>query len=121
MAAETALFIGWGAVQTGRERDAIKVFDEAVQYYGSLQQQGQIESFEPYALEPHGGDLWGFILLHGDLDKLNQVRYSEEFVRILDRAITVVNNPGIITAFTGQRLQTQFQTNQQNITDIVER
>jgi len=119
MAADTALFIGWGAIQTGRERDAFTVFGETVQYYGSLQQQGQIDGFEPYALEPHGGDLWGFILLHGDLDKLNQVRYSEEFVRILDRASAVVNNPGIITAFTGQRLQTQFQNSQQNITDIV--
>ena len=29
-----------------------------------------IESFEPVFLEPHGGDLTGFILIQGDAAKL---------------------------------------------------
>ncbi|HEU4785099.1 MAG TPA: hypothetical protein VFS83_17310, partial [Ktedonobacterales bacterium] len=83
--ANAALFIGYGPVVAGRAQQALQVFGEAVQYYGRLQQQGQIESFEPVFLEPHGGDLSGFILLRGDRDKLNSARYSEEFLRLTNR------------------------------------
>jgi hypothetical protein len=50
----------------GRERQALKVFGEAFEYYSRLQQEGEIESFEPVILEPHGGELGGFFLLRGD-------------------------------------------------------
>ena len=53
--ADYGLFIGWGAAKNGRERVALEVFNEAVQYYGGLQQQGQIESMQVVLLEPHGG------------------------------------------------------------------
>ena len=61
-----ALVIGWGPAVRGREQKALQVFNEAIQYYTRLQQQGTIESFEPVALEPHGGDLEGFLLIRGD-------------------------------------------------------
>ncbi len=41
--ANAALFIGWGKAVTGREQQALKILNEAVQYYGRLQQQGQAE------------------------------------------------------------------------------
>src|SRR5258708_10643032 len=52
-----ALMIGWGHVVPGREQKSLQVFNEAIQYYTQLQQQGTIESFEPVTLEPHCGDL----------------------------------------------------------------
>lgn len=33
-----ALFIGWGAVVRGREKRALQVFQESMEYYGKLQQ-----------------------------------------------------------------------------------
>src|SRR5260221_529413 len=73
-----------------------------------LQQQGVIESFEPVALEPHGGDLAGFLLIRGDREKLNALRTNEEFLRLNNRAAQVVDDLGIITAFIGEELQRQF-------------
>jgi hypothetical protein len=35
--ADEALFIGWGEVVRGRERKAVEVFNESLQYYGQLQ------------------------------------------------------------------------------------
>jgi hypothetical protein len=70
--ANAAIFIGWGNVVRGRERKALQVFNEALHYWSGLQQQGEIESFEPVLLELHGGDLNGFILIRGDRDKLNR-------------------------------------------------
>jgi hypothetical protein len=60
------LFIGWGAVVRGREKQALKVFQESMEYYGKLQQDGRIEGFDVLLLAPHGGDLNGFVILRGD-------------------------------------------------------
>jgi hypothetical protein len=92
----------------GRELKALQVFNEAIQFYTRLQQQGTIESFEPVALEPHGGDLAGFLLIRGDREKLNAIRTSEEFLRLNNRAALIVDNFGVITAFIGEELQRQF-------------
>ena len=103
-----ALFVGWGAVVRGREQKALEVFQEAVQYYSRLQQQGEIQSFEPVALEPHGGDLEGFLLIKGDPDKLARMRGSDEFIALTTRAQQVVDNVGIVGAFVGGDLQNLF-------------
>lgn len=100
-----ALFVGWGPAVRGREQRALQVFDEALQYYTRLQQQGDIDSFEPVLLEPHGGDLGGFILVRGDQEKLSRVRTSDEFQRLNARAGLIVENLGVITAFVGEGLQ----------------
>jgi len=103
-----ALVIGWGPTVRGRELKALQVFNEAIQFYTRLQQQGTIESFEPVALEPHGGDLNGFLILRGDREKLNALRTSEEFLHLTNRAAQIVDNLGVITAFIGEELQRQF-------------
>jgi hypothetical protein len=53
--ADAGLFIGWGAAVRGREAKGLEVFNEALAYYGRLQQEGTIEGLEPVILEPHGG------------------------------------------------------------------
>ena len=52
--ADEALFIGWGDVVRGRESKALEVFNESLQFYGRLQQEGTIESVEAWFLGPHG-------------------------------------------------------------------
>ena len=113
-----ALFIGWGHSVHGREQQALQVFNEALQYFGGLQQQGEIEAFEPVALEPHGGDLYGFLLLRGDPDKLNRVRASEEFLRIIQRGDLAVEGMGVVTAFVGDDLNRQFGIFQQQAGEL---
>lgn len=99
-----ALFLGWGPVVRGREQKALQVFQETIEYYGRLQQEGRIDSFEPVLIAPHGGDLAGFVLLRGERGKLDQVRTSEEFERAVTRAATIVDNVGVINAVTGESL-----------------
>jgi len=117
--ADAALFIGWGQVVRGREKASLKVFGELVQLCTSLQQRGEIESFEPVSLEPHGGDLWGFALLRGDADKLDRIRHSDEFVRVLNRGSVVVDNIGVVGATVGAGLQKQFASFEPSIADLV--
>ena len=106
--ADSGLFIGFGVPVRGRERQATKVFNEAFEYYARLQQEGEIESFEPVLLEPHGGELDGFFLLRGDQDKLARIRSSEEFERLTVRAQLIVENLGIVGAALGGRLMSQL-------------
>ena len=44
--ADAGLFIGWGQVVRGREKRAVQVFNESVEYWGGLQGDGKIEGFE---------------------------------------------------------------------------
>jgi hypothetical protein len=110
--ADQALFLGWGEIVRGREGKAVEVFNESVEYYGKLQQDGALESFEAWFLAPHGGDLEGFFLLHGEREQLDEVQRSPEFERLQTRAGMIAARTGTIHAYTGNelaRLMGQFQ------------
>jgi len=106
--ADAGLFVGFGDPVRGRESQAVEVFNEVLGYYGRLQEEGEIESFEPVFLEPHGGDLNGFILIRGDAEKLATLRVSEEFTQFATRATLIVENFGIVGADLAEGLQRQM-------------
>lgn len=110
--ADNALFIGWGEGVRGREGKAVEVFNESLQHYGQLQQEGKIESVEAWFLAPHGGDLGGFMLLRGEREQLDEIQRSPEFERLQARAGMIVDRTGVVHAYTGEaigRLMGQFQ------------
>ena len=116
--ADAVLFIGWGVVVPGREQQSFQVFGEGVAYWQRLQQQGAIESFEAVTLEPHGGELAGFVVMRGEREKLEHVRYSDEFLRLNVRAALVVHNFGVVTGFSGEALNRLFASFQAEASDL---
>ena len=106
--ADYALFIGWGSVVRGREEMSIQVFQETVDFWTHAQEDGQIDGFEPFLLEPHGGGLAGFMMVYGDRTRLDQLRANEEFQRVLIRASNVVEDVGVVTAYAGEALGRQM-------------
>jgi hypothetical protein len=116
--ADSALFVGFGVPVRGREQKAIAVFNEAVEYYTRLQQNGDIESFEPVLLEPHGGELGGFFLLRGDRDKLAHLRSSDEFERLTLRAQLITEHLGVVGGVVGERLMSQVATFAQQVAEL---
>lgn len=117
--ADAVLFIGWGAVTPGRERQATEVFGQVMQYYDRLRRDGEISGFQPVLLEPHGGDLGGFVLLQGDQQRLNQLRVTPEFLHNVNRAELVVRNLGVVMGFVGEeltRLMSDFQSQANELT-----
>ncbi|HXP98894.1 MAG TPA: hypothetical protein VN845_02370 [Solirubrobacteraceae bacterium] len=103
-----ALFLGWGPVVRGRELKALEVFQETLTYYGTLQQDGRIDSFEPVLIALHGGGMAGFILLRASRASLDEVRSSDEFRRLVARAASIVDDVGVIDAYTGEALAQQM-------------
>ncbi|HET6831010.1 MAG TPA: hypothetical protein VFH44_06625 [Solirubrobacterales bacterium] len=116
--ADDALFLGWGEVVRGRETKAVEVFNESIEYYSKLQQDGKIESFEPWFLAPHGGDLQGFILIRGERENLDEVVRSPEFESLLARVSLIVDRLGAVQAVTGESLARGMGQFQEAAADI---
>jgi len=106
--ADDALFIGWGPVVRGRELLALEVFGETVSFWQDAQANGRVERFEPCLLQPHGGGLAGFMLIHGERAQLDALATSDEFGRLLARANAVVEELGVVNAHCGEALARQM-------------
>jgi len=116
--AKGAIFIGWGDLFPGYREEGLKVFNEAVQFNMRMQQQGEIENFEPVLLDYHGGDLAGFILIRGDREKLSRLRMNPEFESRNAKAALVVSNFGVIDAFIGDELQRRLADYQKQVSEL---
>jgi hypothetical protein len=99
--ADRALFIGFGTPVRGREERAVEVFNEFVGMFGRMQSDGRIESMDVTLLDPHGGDLGGFFMIHGTEGQCSAMQYDEEFRRSVNDATLIVENFGIVPATTG--------------------
>jgi hypothetical protein len=106
--ADSVLFIGWNRSVRGREQQAMKLFQKEIEYYGGLQADGRIESFEPVILAAHGGDLNGFILLKGEVEKLKEVRQDDTFINLTIESNYCLDGFGIIPGYIGDGLTDVF-------------
>jgi hypothetical protein len=100
--AERALFIGFGAPVRGREERAVEVFNEFVGMCARMQTDGRIERMDVSLLDPHGGDLGGFFLLHGSEEQCAALPQDQEFRRAVIDATLIVDNFGVVPARTGE-------------------
>jgi hypothetical protein len=116
--ADAALFIGWGQVVRGREKRALQVFNESVEYWGGLQDDGKIEDFEIVLLTPHGGDLQGFALLRASEQQIAELRADKEFERRVARADLIVESQGVVDAVIGEGIARGLSQYQGEIDDL---
>jgi hypothetical protein len=105
---DRALFIGFGAPVRGREERAIEVFGEFVEMFGRMQADGRIAGMEVTLLDPHGGDLGGFFLVHGSEAQCAALTNDEEFRRASADAGLIVDNFGVVPGVTGEGISTQM-------------
>lgn len=105
---DTALFIGWGPTYPGREHHARKLFDETLEIFEAQKLAGEIESFEPVLLGPHGGELEGFIIVRGDLAKLVELQMRDDIQRLRIKAQTLSAHFGIVFATVGDGVKRSF-------------
>jgi hypothetical protein len=117
--ADAGLFIGWGQVVRGREGRAVDGFNEFVEFVGQLQGEGRIENFEICFLEPHGGDLAGFMLLRGSTEQMDVLDADDEFLHHMTRADLHVENLGLIGASLGDGIARQMAIYQEEIGALV--
>jgi hypothetical protein len=102
--AEAALCTVWGTPVHGREKNALEVYNESMQYWGRLQKEGKIEGFDVAVLNPTGGDVTGFLLARGTAAQIDSVRRSEEYQRLLNRALLMIDHLRVADAFVDEGL-----------------
>lgn len=99
--ADRIIFLGWNRPVVGREQQAMKLWQKTLEYYGKLQTEGRIESFEPILLDAHGGDLNGFFLIKGDEEKLNEVRRDDTFINFMVEGRHCLEGLGAVFGYIG--------------------
>lgn len=107
--ADRLMFLSWGEVVRGREERALEVFNESVGFWGRMQQEGRIESFDVAFLEPHAGGIDGYFALHGSAAQLAALREDEEFMRLQIDVGLIVDDLRIVEGFTGDGIARQVQ------------
>jgi len=106
--ADAAIVIRWKRALPGREQQGLSLFGSALEYYGTLQSQGTIESFEPVLLNTVGTDLRGFILIRGSAEKLDALKRDEQFVDLMIRAEYLIQDFGVVDGHLEGALQTRM-------------
>jgi hypothetical protein len=109
MGIEAALFIGWTRSVGGKEAESLELFMQATQWFGKLQSEGKLASVETVIMEPHGGDLNGFMLLKGEVGKLLALMQSEEWKDIVSRSAYLMTGFGINHAIVGDGVTAEVQ------------
>jgi hypothetical protein len=99
--ADRLLFLSWGSPVRGMEARSVEVFNEALGYYGRLQQDGRIEAFEVVLLAPNGR-LNGYVELRGTAAQLAAVREDVMFRRILVDASMIVDDLRMADGFCNE-------------------
>jgi hypothetical protein len=99
--ADRLLFLSWGTSVRGMEERSVEVFTEALGYYGRLQQEGRIDSFEVVLLAPNAG-LDGYMELRGTAAQLAAVREDAVFRRLLIDAGLIVNDLRLVEGYCNE-------------------
>lgn len=103
--ANDVVLIGWNRAVVGRELEAAELFGHSIGFYEAQKRAGNLASYEAFFLDPHGGDMNGFILLRGDRGKLDGLLASDEFNAITTKAIVHLEGVGVIRGITGELVQ----------------
>ena len=117
--AQAGLFIGWGAPVPGREAKGLEVFNDGVEYWGRLQQEGRIESFDVVLLSPNGG-MDAYIEVQGSAEQLAAVPEDDEFPRRVVDATLVVDDFKIVDGVCNEGVAANIALFQEAIAKVAQ-
>ncbi|KUI35742.1 hypothetical protein [Mycobacterium sp. GA-2829] len=102
--AEAALCTVFGGPVPGREKQAVNVYNDTMQYFARLQEEGKIERTDVAILGATGGDLNGFILTRGTAAQIDALRRTKEFRQLVNRVQLVATHLRVTDAFVDEGL-----------------
>ena len=116
--ADRVLFIGWGESVHGREERGLEVFNEAMSILGRMQQEGRIEKFDAALLNPNGGELEGYVAVHGSAEQIAALRQDEEFLRNTIDAGNIVQKLRHVEGYTNEGVARMMELYQASIAKV---
>ena len=118
--ADHVLFISWGHPVRGAEGRALEAFNETLELYGRLQQEGRIDGFEVMLFEPNGA-FDGCIQVHGSAEQIAAVRADEEFQRSIVVASLVVEDLRLVEGYANEGVARQMALYQEAVANVPQR
>ena len=106
--ADRVLLISWGAPIAGREERSVGVFNDALGYYGRMQQEGRIERFDVALFGAHAA-LNGYMQLHGSHAQLDAIEEDDEFRDIVTAAALVVSDLDVVEGVTDAGIAVEME------------
>jgi hypothetical protein len=106
--ADRVLFISWGTPVPGREERSIEIFNDALGYYGRLQQEARIERFDVVLLGANAGTN-GYMQLHGTHAQLDAVLEDDDFRDIIAAAALVVSSLDLVEGVTNAAIANEME------------
>ena len=83
----------YGAIRVGREKQALELWADAIDFYEKAQANGLIDSYEIKVFLPSGGALpTGMITLWGSQDQIDAIARDEDRMKLALRAGLVVED-----------------------------
>ena len=110
--AEAALCTHWGTPIPGREKQALKVFNETVQWWAGVQQEGKIERFDVTVLAPSGGEVAGFLVARGTAAQIDSLRRTKEYQQRTARVQLIASHLSVTDAYVDEglaQIMSQYQ------------
>ena len=102
--AEAALCTVWGDPIPGREKQALDIYNEAMQYWARLQQEERIERFDVTVLSFSGGHVAGLLVVRGTAEQIDSVRHSKEYQLYVARGQLVASHVSVASAYVDEGL-----------------
>jgi hypothetical protein len=96
-----AILFGWNRSLPGREAMSAQHFQDFTQYLQARQASGDIDSFEPLLIQPHGGELNGFFYIRGEPARLAALTASPEWIQHQIRATLHLDGVALLRGVTG--------------------
>ncbi|MCA9669479.1 MAG: hypothetical protein KC503_27980 [Myxococcales bacterium] len=101
--AKHALLLGWNRAIPGYAGAAGELFNAWTTYVTNHVENGVIERFVPVIFNHgHLGDLNGFFLLEGDREKLENLRWTDDFQNLAMQTLHVVEGFRIIPTWVNE-------------------
>lgn len=114
--AEAALCTTFGEPVPGREKQALKIYGDTVEYYTRLQQEGKIERFDVTIIGPTGGQVNGFIVVRGTANQVDTLRRTKEFQQMINSVQLVASHTSVHDAYVDEGLA-QIMSQYQEVVD----
>jgi hypothetical protein len=98
---EAAIFLGWNRPSQGKDALAVELLGRLTRWLEKLKNAGEITGFTRVRLEPHGGDLNGFVLIEGEVPKLQALKQTDEWNEGIIRLALAFDSVGVNHALVG--------------------
>jgi hypothetical protein len=90
---EVGLFIRYGKLVPGREKEAIDLFTEASKFYETKVEEGVLSYFEPFFLRTSDfEEETGFFILKGPAPEIFKLMEDDDYLWLLTKAQYVVEH-----------------------------